>query len=77
MQTHLQLTKTSLKGPRQPNEKTKIIQGNLHPNSRKHPNKSNALIRVQSPSTMSYNIVNHLHIMQVTFSIMEVMKIPQ
>ena len=32
---------------------------------------------MQNPSTMTYNIVDHLHKMQVTFPIMEVMKTPQ
>lgn len=41
------------------------------------PDKVDVLVRVQNSSTMSYNIVNHLHKMQVTFPIMEVMKIPQ
>lgn len=76
VQTHSQLTKSPFKGSRYPNEQQKIMQRNPRPSSSKSPNKY-VSIRVQNTSIMSYNVFNHLHKMEVTLLIMEVMKIPQ
>ena len=73
VQTRSQLTKSPLKGPRKPNEQENIVQSNLCPSSSKAPNKVNISVRIQN----SYNIVDHLHKMQVILPIKEVMKIPQ
>lgn len=76
MKIHSQLTKAPLKELRQKNEQSKIVQGNPCPNSNKVLDKAHVLVPIQNYSTMPYNIVDHLHKMQVTLPIMEVMKIP-
>lgn len=53
------------------------MQINPHPSPSKTPDKTDVLVRIQNSSTMSYNIVDHLHKMKVTLLIMEVMKINQ